>query len=317
MKISKDIIKKIKKANNIAIFTHVSPDGDAIGSSFALKYALEKLSKRVDLYIEEIPDNFSFLNLEGFITTYNNENYDLVISLDVASSHMLGEFKDKFINHHNSLSIDHHCVRESFSKTELIDNKSASNAEIVYHLILELKIKLDDRIAKLLYLGVATDTGCFMYSNTSTQSHLVASKLLEFDINVAILHKKVFQTSSLDRFKLKQLVLSNYEIYKDFIFAIIDTRLINSAKIEQAHSYNFANMLLELENMNYSCIAIESVSGEFKISMRSNSGFDCSKIAVRIGGGGHTQASGGKIIGNKNNVKAILIREYENAKKGD
>ena len=317
MKINKKIIKTIKNAKHIALFTHASPDGDAIGSSFALKYALEKLSKKVSLFIEEIPDNFSFLNLTDYKTAFDYNNYDLFISVDVSESHLLGKFESEFLNFNSTLSVDHHYNRNSFAKQEVVESCCSSNAEIIYYLIKDLKVKLDDNIASLLYIGVATDTGCFLYSNTNGLTHYVASELLNYNVNLALIHKKLFQTSSLDKFKLTQLVYNNYECYEDFIFVVLDSKILNASKIEDIHSYNLANILLELENMNFACIALEKTSGEFKMSFRSNFCYDCSKLANAFGGGGHKQAAGALYKGTKDMLKKKLIKEYKSGKTRD
>ena len=176
----KEISEYILEKDFFGILMHMSPDGDALGSAFSLCRALQSIKKHAKILCSDpVPEKFSYMN--GFIKQ-EKFNPQCLISVDVADEKLLGE-KLKSFEHKVDVKIDHHKFGENFAKLNFVDSKSAANCEIMYELILKLGIKIDKEIATCLYTGIATDTGCFKFSNTTAKTHLITSKLMDLGIS--------------------------------------------------------------------------------------------------------------------------------------
>ena len=313
----KQIKKIISKAKTIALFTHTSPDADGVCSCVALSNAIQFFNKNavVQIYCEKIPNELKFLNVEEkILTNITDLKYDLLISLDTGSANQLGSFKEYFLNHKNTIEMDHHFSRDSFAKFSYVDSSKSSMCEILFQMFEELNVKLNKEIATNLYAGIAADTGCFNFNNTSSYTHFVASMLMKYNIDIYQINNNLFNQYTKQEFDLLRLILNNTKIEKDFAYSIIDSKQLNQNKISEPSSRNAVNKLLAIESINMSAVAIEKESGKFYISLRAKLGEDCSLIAKELGGGGHKLASGCKIEGDKNTVKIKLLRSVREYK---
>ena len=189
----KDIEKVLKENDNFYILTHKSPDGDTLGSAFALCFALQKMNKNAKVLCSDvIPEKYKFLyeNLE-----IQNFNPKYIISVDVAEAQLLGDILNCYANQID-LSIDHHMLNQKFAKLWYIDSTAAATAEIIYEIIRKLEVRLDFNIAKCIYTGVSTDTGCFKNANTSARSHRIAAKMIDLGVDNFKIDKIMFDTKS-------------------------------------------------------------------------------------------------------------------------
>jgi len=183
-------IETINSANKIAIYTHKNPDGDAIGSAYALKLALLSIGKFVDVYLEDENDIKLFPFTKGVEICRNkndeplNENdCDLRISVDCADKKRLGVKEKNFTK--NTIAIDHHISHVEFANITVLDAKSAACGEIIYRLIYAMNIEVTKDIADNLYMAIAFDTGGFKYPSTSPETHRVSAELIEIGANLS------------------------------------------------------------------------------------------------------------------------------------
>ena len=166
-----DVVKFLAENDNYVILTHRRPDGDTIGSAAALCLGLRQLGKTAHVLVNaEVTPKYAHL-LEG-LTKVEAWAGDTVISVDVASFHMLPECYQKYSI---ALRIDHHGGSESFTENELVEPEAAACGDIIYDIIMSLYLDLDTPIANALYTAVSTDTGCFRYANTTSHSFAVAA----------------------------------------------------------------------------------------------------------------------------------------------
>ena len=185
----KNIITQLKKAKNIAIFTHVNADPDALGSVGALSHALGTLGKHCDIFLNEKPTwKFDFLSLQNVKEEFSN-SYDLFVALDVSDTKRLGVFEEGFLAQQNTICIDHHIMRNVTAKTEYVDANCSSTCEILFDLFGELKIKMNAAIAGCLYCGLIGDTGGFMFSNTTSKTHMIAADLISYGADINLINK--------------------------------------------------------------------------------------------------------------------------------
>ncbi len=288
-----EIIKIIKKAEKIAIFNHVNPDGDALGSAFALKLALLKMGKKAEVFLRQGDD----LSKEYKLLKGTKENglkildCDLKIALDSADLERLGDFKDVFSG--NTIAIDHHITHREFAKTTFIDPKACATGEIIFDLVRELGVSLDEEIAYNLYLAIVCDSGNFKYSSVTGKTHLIAAELLKTGIDFSKMTKALFDTKSIEYLNLYKKGIERLELFEDGKIAVLwfseeDFKKSGLSEKDADAIVTLPNSVLGVEVGVY----IRQREDEYKVSLRSNGNVKVDKIALDFGGGGHEMASG-------------------------
>ena len=309
----REIVKAIKKSKNIAIFSHKSPDPDAIGSALALKSALEKIGKKVGLFCDdEMTGNFGFLMGFEEYNTKNLEGFDLFISVDVASSQLLGKFEEQFVNFANNIKIDHHASGSEFAKVELVNHESAC-AIVIFELIEALKIKIDSNIATDIYFGICGDTGIFRNNNTDSKTFLVCSELLKLGAEYRKVYSEFFDKRTIENLFLTSNAILNAIINDDEKYAIMSVSTEDYEKFGANESESIGNLPNVFLNCGYKIAAIlKQKTDGIHVSFRSKFDFDVSKIAEKFGGGGHKNASGCSIIDSIQNAENMVEKEIKN-----
>ena len=176
-----DMIKTIEK---ISIVSHISPDGDNVGSILAMGLALRKLGKTVNIIkTDEIPRDYLFLPQVETIMDYDREDIELLIVLDCSDIDRLGELKDLVSKSKNTINIDHHVSNTAFADYNIVDSKAAATGELVYLFLNQMGIEIDEEIATCIYTAISTDTGSFMYESVTDNTHEIAADLLRKGID--------------------------------------------------------------------------------------------------------------------------------------
>lgn len=288
------IISALKRAKKIGIFTHVSPDGDAMGSSYALKLALIGLGKSAEVYLLSNPDAKAQKLIAGQEQTgLNISDCDLLIALDCADSKRLGEYETLFISHPNTAAIDHHITHSPFAKLWIAYDIS-STCEAMPKVIKDIGAGLDQNIAQNLYIGLATDTGSFKYSCVTPDTLRVAALLLETGIDNSYISKQLFTIKPKEYYLFLQRVLNKLQYFENGKICVLtvtqeDFELSN---ITESQSSEIVSLPLSIEGTAVGVYIRSRGDGEYKISLRSDSTIDAAKIAAYFGGGGHIRASG-------------------------
>lgn len=283
----KETAKLLAGQDNILILTHVSPDGDTIGSATALCLALRKLGKKARIECaDEIPQKFRFLD-------YKDEVFDpeFIVAVDVASIELLGALKDKYtmIN----LCIDHHIKNNHYANSLCLYPKAAATCEIIFDIIKKLgKDLIDEKIATSLYMGISTDTGCFRYSNVTPDTHKKAYKLIKLGADHNKVNKIFFRTKSAAMLKLLGDTIAKADTYFDnrLIFAKITNEMMEKANASYDNCGEIVAIVSQLEGFDI-CVIAKEKDDSFKYSVRTEDGFDASEIAEKMGGGGHKNAA--------------------------
>ena len=169
--------------------------------------------------------------------------------------------------------------------------------------------EFDKRIAECLYTGIATDTGCFKYANTTRLAHNIAAELMNYDINIELINREMFDIKSKARLKVEQYINSVMEYYLDdkCAMAAITLDTIKKTGLAQEEFEGIAGMSVQLEGVQVGVIIKEKDEGKFKVSMRSASDIDVSEICAKFGGGGHVKAAGCTLEGSLPDVKLRLL----------
>ena len=303
------IIKILKKSKSVAVFGHQSPDGDCLGSISAIYFLLKSLGKNINAFIDDnIPKMYNFLQYDYInAVEFNKNDYDLVISTDIASKRMLGKYSEIFDNFDNSIVIDHHKNRDLVGKYTYVDISKSSCSEIIFDILSMAKKKPTKDIATKLYMGVVDDTGCFLHSNTTSSTHITASKLIDFGANVDLVNYNIIKLITKKTF-LATKVLNNKVVFDDGLaYVIVSEKLMSENDFTKQDISGYVNMLCNIEDTKIAFTMTEKQKNVFSVSIRSVMGYDVSHIATYFGGGGHTQASGCEISQNiKDNTQKLI-----------
>jgi len=303
------IVGLIKDIDNIKIVTHKNPDGDAIGSSFALYYALLKLEKKVAVDLGEFfPPNYLFICSNYIQDESFKQEY--IISVDLADANLLIDelkiYKDNIY-----ISIDHHLSNRYYAKNTIVNSKSAATTELLYDIILKLigKNEIDNNIATCLYLGLVTDTGCFKYSSTNANTHYIAAELINLGAEYLLVNKLMFENKSRRRLQLEQEVILNMEYYFDYRCALIyiSMDLQDKYAILDDETEGFSAIPMQIEGIEIGITIKEKQKNEYKISIRTNEKYDASEICKMWGGGGHKRAAGCVLLGEFMIIKSQIL----------
>ena len=311
----KQIIKIIKKSKNVAVFGHQSPDGDCLGCISAISFLCKKLNKNVHCFIDDdIAKRYKFLDFSEINkNVFSKNQYDLLISVDVANSKLLGKYANTFKNHNNTIVIDHHYGRDLVGKNNLINSDMASCSEIMYELIKVAKQKIDKETATKIYLGVAGDTGCFVHDNTTSNSHKVASELIELNADYKLVNLKVFKQVSLKIFEIKNILNSKIQCIDNIRFVVINIDFLKEHSFTKRDLGDYVNTITNIENTKIAFILTEKQKNVFSLSLRCVKEYDVSKVAKKFNGNGHKQSAGGEIRGNIENCLKKVIDECKKA----
>lgn len=287
----------LQNGNKILIFVHSHPDGDTLGSAYALKAALGEKDVRV-VCSTHISDRLSFISEDKTeLLLPSDFTPDLVVCADIAELGMMDDFGDMFRDKID-LKIDHHRTSEPFAKYNLIDSCAASCAEIVYEIIRKMDA-LNDKSAFNLYIGVSTDTGCFKYGNTTAKTHEIASHLMQFGFDVGKLNTRLFDSKTVGEITAMRLALNGLHFYSGGKIAVISF----TNEMKEKYGITDDDLALinslprEIEGVSLGVTIKEKAdeNGTYKVSMRSGGEVDASALCEIFGGGGHVGAAGCRV----------------------
>ena len=306
------VVDLLKSSNNVSIYVHINTDCDAMGSSLALKLALESLGKKVDIYANSnFPLAFEFYgeHIKNINTKTVEGKYDLVVCLDCASEGRLGKYKFTYRKGiENTLNIDHHASNENYCKTNYIKNAS-STCEMLFEIIQAMGVRFTPEMCKFLLSGIATDTGKFSHS-VSVKTCIVVSKLLRFGrIQMEDITGPLFNSLTFENFALMQRAYEKIEFYADKKLAVImfDREDFIATHTTLDDTDALPDIPLQLKDVQFGILASEDDKGYFRVSFRSKGDISARAVAESFGGGGHKNASGCKIFGTFDDVKQQLI----------
>ena len=306
-----NIKEEIEKANSIAILTHESPDGDAVGSALAMYLTLKKLGKKADVIIPEYSNVFRFLPGAAEIKKEGKEEpYDLAISVDVSTIKRLNGFASYFEDAKVRIQIDHHQANDMFADYNFVNPASPACAQNLILIIENLGVEIDKEIGTCLLTGIITDTGRFKYEGVSAETFEFASELLTKGVNVSEIYKKVLQMKTKANFELRKLIMDRMEFINDekITFTYITLEDFNKTKAEEGDHEGLVEVGRDIEGVEVSIFLRETENG-YKASLRSNNYVNVSDVCIAFNGGGHIRAAGCTINATLQEAKEKIINE--------
>lgn len=296
-KISQKELENLKKfideADTIAISAHINPDGDALGSALGLRKSLELYGKKSDVIkISEVDDYLKFLPQIDFYKNPSKKEYDLFIIVDCSEFDRIDKAIEICKKSKKVLVIDHHEGGSIKTDLNIIHSDSPASCELVYEIIKRLKLPIDKEIATLLYAGLVTDTGRFLYSNISELTFYTAADLYKIGADFEMIYKNLYQNKEISKLQFENHLLNKVEFKKPYALVGVSKKTCKDFGVQMGDSESVVNMLRDLKGIEVACLVKEYGENEFKISLRSKDYLDVSKIARDNGGGGHIRASG-------------------------
>ena len=299
------IINQIKRNQNFLLASHTHPDGDAIGSLLALGLALQAMGKKVQFFNPSpIPAVYRFLPLVNKIKQVlaPDARFDVALILDCGDIDRIGSAAATICRKALVINIDHHLTNTRFGDLQIIDVNACATAEIIYHLIQSLQVRIDCAMASAIYTGILTDTGSFRFSNTNRSAFAICEKMIKLGADPYQVAQHVYGTYSLGRIKLLNLALDSLEISPNGRLSVmtLNQRMLQETGTQAEDIDGFINYARRIEDVKVAALIHELNSNgstpkgrtPFHVSLRSDSGVDVAKIAAQFGGGGHAGAAG-------------------------
>lgn len=296
----------LRSRDRVLLLTHVRPDGDTIGSAAALCRALRDLGKEAYL----LPNPEITATYAPYAAPYwAPEGWEpsFVVSVDIAALSLLPE-NAKVYAGRIDLAVDHHPSQEFFAAGTCLEAESAACGEIVYAIIRELTA-VTPEIALPLYVAISTDTGCFVYSNTTARTHRIAAELFAAGIDPAPVNKALFRTKSKTRLAMEARMVADMELY-DHDRVVVMT--IPLALREQMHATDadieeLSSLAALVEGTDCGVTLRELRPGTVKLSLRTGPRVNATLVCKKLGGGGHAAAAGATIEGTLEQAKRATL----------
>ena len=311
-----NIASELNHVKTVAIAGHIRPDGDCVGSSMGMYLYIKKNFPHitdVDVYLEEIPNSYRFLQGTDEIhhTCDKNMEYDLFISLDCGDKGRLGDAAVYFETAKRRMCIDHHISNSGFADVDYIVPEASSTSELVYDVL--DKDKITKEIAEALYMGIAHDTGVFQYSCTSPKTMRAAADLMDKGIDFSgILDDTYFKKSYVQNQILGRALLESIMVLNgQCIISAIRQKDMVFYGVEPKDLDGIVSQLRNTKGVEVAIFIYETGIQEFKVSMRSNGIVDVSKIGAYFGGGGHVRAARCTLQGTMHDVLNNLTKHIE------
>lgn len=311
----KKISEIIGDAKTIGITGHTKPDGDCIGSCMGIFNYIVKNFPEVDVkvYLEEFVDKFRLIkNTDKVITTgYDRTVFDLFICMDAADEERLGINKEYFKNAKRTVCIDHHISNQGYADYNYILPEASSASEVLFDILDEDKIDKD--IAEPIYMGIAHDSGCFRYRNTSPKTMTIAAKMMEKGIDISEILEETYYNKTFEQKQITARVMLDSSRIMDnkCIVGYVTNEMMEQYNVTVKDLDAIVGNLRSIEGIECAIFLYQTDKDAYKVSMRSQNYVNVSEIAVKFGGGGHIRAAGFNATGNADDIIKSVVAEVE------
>ncbi len=311
-----EMMALFERHDSVLVTGHIDPDGDCIGSMFAIALMLEKMGKKVICYA---PGEISelFLKLPGASMLAGREaasdfEHDLVVAVDSPNTARTEHFARPCENE-DVINIDHHPTNEMYGCVNVVDGDAAATTVLVYRFFISAAPdRMTADIADCLYLGVLMDTGGFRFQNVNSEALRISSELIGlgargYDLAHEYIYVKKFST-----LKLLGLVLDSLRLHVDGRAATMDVTLEMLERTETTlkDSEGFVDYGAALDDVELVALFRENAPGEIRVSLRSRNHHDVSALAERFGGGGHMRAAGLTLETDLMSAKETIVKGF-------
>ena len=293
--------------DRVLLLTHRLPDGDAVGSIYALYLVLKSMGKQVRCLTDRVPSS-----LKAAAIPCDEPAFDpaYVVTVDVGDRKLLGDEWDALYGDRVDLCIDHHGTHVPYAKYTLVDPTAAAASEVLFDMLRQAAFPLTAEIAKELYIGVATDTGCFRYANTTPKTMRIAADLMECGIDAAYLNTELFETKTREFARFERMAMNALKTYCGGRCAImlITREMYEKSGLDESDDKPVNALPRQIEGVYVGVTVKEKKDGKgYRVSMRSKEPVSAAEICAKLGGGGHRLAAGCELTGTREEAIRTLL----------
>lgn len=292
--------------DRILLITHCLPDGDALGSIYALYLVLKSMGKTVRCITDGIPATLRVAAIPCEEPEFEPEH---VVSVDTGDRKLFGDDLDARYGGRVELCIDHHGTHVPYAAYTLVDPSAAAASEVLYDMLKAAGFAITEPVARELYIGISTDTGCFRYGNTTAGTMRAAADLMECGIDAAYLNTELFETKTREYAVFERQALNALQTYFDGKCAmmVLTRDMYDASGLDEADTKAINALPRQIQGVYVGITVKEKKEGGFRVSLRSKDPVDAAAICASLGGGGHRLAAGCELTGTAEEVKAILL----------
>jgi phosphoesterase RecJ-like protein len=283
----------LQERDNFLILTHTRPDGDTLGCAAALCAGLKRLGKTAWVACNE---GVTSTYLDYIAPYFAPEGYtgEHIVAVDIASEGLfgaeIGQYRGRV-----ELCIDHHPSNEHYAQNLCPDASAAACGEIIFRICREGLGVMDAEIAKAVYLALSTDTGCFVYSNTTPTTHRIAAEVMEYGDFAVEINKRCFQTRSRKRMALESRLMQSAQYFHEdqVVIGVCSCADMEQVQASEADAEDLSSLLRQVEGVKAAATLRELKPGRWKLSLRTDADYlNATDTCALLGGGGHAAASG-------------------------
>lgn len=304
----------LEGADRILLMPHIMVDGDGLGSAAALCMALRHLNKTAWIVLEDkVADHLMFLKRDLCVQVEQCpvQQPDVTLCIDCGEEGRFPKRKELFRRGNVTVCIDHHPTSEGIADLNYIDAGAAATGELIYDLIRTNDWPLDRAEAEGLFAAIATDTGNYMYSNTTRRSHEITCELMDTGLDCNAVSVALYENESIEKMMLQGKMLSTIRRFANGqgVIAMVTQKMLKDTGAGMEDTDGFVSLLRSLKGVEIAILLKEQAENMVKVTMRAKRKGDVAAIASRHGGGGHVKAAGCTIRSNLKDALPLLMRE--------
>lgn len=295
----RQIAEHLRATDNFLVTSHVSPDGDALGSMLAVGEVLDAMGKQVRLFNESgLPERFRWLSpRQEILRDLPDTEPETIIVLDCGSPQRPGTLLAPWLSSKTVVNIDHHLDNPMFGSINWVDQRVSSTGEMVGMLARELNVPLAGLLGEYVYLSLISDTGDFCFSNTRPETLEMAAEILRLGLLPGPFHEQRQSTGTINQLRMRGTVTQQATLHSQGRISLISfTReLFRQTGTGPEDTEGLVNRVLYLRGVQAAIATREEDNGSIKFSLRSKGDVNVQAVAARFGGGGHRNAAGGTL----------------------
>jgi len=290
----------IRQADRVLIITHISPDGDAIGSLLAMGHLVRQLGRpHVTLALEDgVPEKFDFLPGSADVLKATEGPFDLILIVDCSDDRRGGQvLHDNWRHGTPVINIDHHVTNTKFGTINLVRLDAAATTQIIYWLTEAWELQVDQQVAQYLLTGLVTDTLCFRAANVTPKVMADAAALMKAGADLSTITQQTVNRRSYDAIRYWGAMLDTVQLEDRVIWAVAPVSMRQHVGYRSNGDASLVTFLATAWEADMAVTFAETDAGLVEISLRAKPGLDVSAVALELGGGGHPAAAGATING--------------------
>ena len=299
-RVPRDVIESLRSGARFVMCAHEKPDGDVLGSGYALGLALKSLGKDVTYFLDDdVPKNLRFLpECERSQRTFDGVTDDAIfIFFDMSDQSRAGKAL-RWVPADRILNIDHHLGNKRFGRWNYVNDAEAATGSLVLAVILSLGVAITTDIATCLLATLISDTGCFQYANASPHTMRLGAGLIEAGADKDSITEQLYYTRSFEGQKVLGRALDAAQLTDDGIcYSIVTQAMLEEFGATHEDLEDVVGALRVVERCEIAALLKETPAGDYRLSMRSRGTFNVMEIARSLGGGGHFRAAGATVPG--------------------